>query len=83
MTLEKVEKLNRLATMEDLKTFVTGLPLKTCNKCTFFHSCFNHEATVNPALYKLFQKESFLSNFVGRKHNTDTNLVKIVDQCHV
>lgn len=48
-----------------------------------FHSCFNHEATVNPALYKLFQKESFLNNFVGRKHNTDTDLIKIVGQCHV
>lgn len=74
--------------MGEMKTFVTGLPPQ-------YVAIANGFTVASPLKQQLIlhcinytrAKESFLSNFVGRKHNSHTKLVKIMytglDQCHM
>lgn len=82
MALEEVEKLNRQVTMEEIKTFVTELPLKNVTHANSFtvastlkQQIILHYINCSRVMQN---KESFLNNFVGRNYNTDINLIKII-----
>lgn len=88
MALEEVEKLKRPVTMEEIKTFVIGLPAQYVVIADGFTvaSPLKQQLILHCINYTR-AKESFLSDFVGRKHNSHTKLVTIMyiglDQCHM